>query len=118
MPAKKPKPWTPAESAKLGKMPDSQFARRTGRTIKAVVGEREARGIGLPTGRRRWTAREIPLLGQFSDMEVARRLRRNRSTVREQRVALGIAPLVARPRFKPWPYAQLRLLGKVPDEEL
>ena len=78
MPAKKTTPWTLAELKQLGRTPDSVLARRTGRTIKEVVAERERRRIGLRTPRRRWTAREINLLGNLSDMEVARRLGRDR----------------------------------------
>ncbi len=76
MPGKKPKPWTRADIVQLGRVPDSVLARRMGRTIKAVVAERERRKIALPTAPRRWTAREIKLLGKFNDQELARRLRR------------------------------------------
>jgi hypothetical protein len=40
--------WTLAELKCLGKTPDSVLARRTSRTIKEVVAERERRRIRLP----------------------------------------------------------------------
>src|SRR5205823_2236165 len=106
MPEREPKPWTRAEIAQLGQVPDSVLARRTGRTIKAVVAERERRRIALPTPPRSWTAREIKLLGHLNDHELARRLRRNPNTVRQQRIVLGIAPFIKPPEFKPWTYAE------------
>ncbi len=54
--------WTARELKLLGKLPDSVLARRTGRTIKEIVAEREARRIRVPAGSRRWTANEIKLL--------------------------------------------------------
>ena len=55
MPTRKPsrrklrrgEPWTLAEVRQLGNVPDSVLARRTGRTIKEVVAERERRRIKL-----------------------------------------------------------------------
>ncbi len=49
------KSWKLDEIKQLGKVPDTILAARTGRTIKEVAAEREARRIGLPTGARRWT---------------------------------------------------------------
>src|SRR5262245_24477807 len=111
MPRKKPKPWTGAALKQLGRVPDSVLARRTGRTIKAVVEEREARKIGLPTGPRRWTAHEIKLLGKLNDHEVARRLRRTDGQVRTQRIRLKIPPFKPGPKTKSWSAKELRLLG-------
>ena len=76
--------WTLAEVKQLGNTPDSVLARRTGRTIKEVVAERERRRIRLPTPPRRWTVSEIKLLGCYFDTEIARRLRRPVSSVRRQ----------------------------------
>ncbi len=47
--------WTLAELKQLGKAPDSVLARRTGRTIKEIVAERERRRISLPTPAPRFT---------------------------------------------------------------
>lgn len=41
--------WTSAELKRLGKEPDSVFARRAQRTIQEVVAMREDRRIGLVT---------------------------------------------------------------------
>ena len=75
--ARRDAPWTIAELKQLGRTPDSILARRTGRTIKEVVAERERRRIGMRMPPRRWTAGEIRLLGRFSDLELARRFRRS-----------------------------------------
>ena len=111
MKTRKGAPWTPAELNKLGKLPDSVLARRTGRTIKEIVAERERRRIRLPTPPRRWTAREIRLLGRFNDREVARRLRRSYEVVRRQRTNLGIPSLCPLPKSKLWIHAEDKLLG-------
>ena len=110
--------WTLHELKQLGKVPDSVLARRTGRTIKEVVAERERRRLGLPTAPRRWTAREIRLLGRMNDNEVARRLRRTKSQVRTQRNALHIAPFILPAKVRRWTLAEIRWLGKLPDQEL
>lgn len=111
-------PWTTAQLGQLGKVPDSVLARRTGRTIKEVVAEREARGIGLATGRRRWTAREIRLLGAMNDYEVARRLRRPQHQVSHQRKALKIPPFKPRAKFRYWKPSEIKRLGTLPDTDL
>jgi len=55
----KTKPWTPAEIAQLGNVPDCQLGQRTGRTIKAVVAE---------TGSaRHWTADSAPAMDRARD---------------------------------------------------
>ncbi len=94
------------------------FARRTGRTIKAVVAERVARRIRLPAGLRRWTANETKLLGKFSDAELARRLGRTLGQARIQRLAHKIPPLKPRPKFRYWTPGEIRLLGTMPDADL
>ena len=110
-------PWTLAELKRLGKTPDSILARRTGRTIKEVVTERERKRIRLLLPPRRWTAREIKILGRYSDSEVARRLRRDINDVRQHRRRLHIPPL--RPlKVRKWTRAQDKLLGTRPDREV
>src|SRR5262245_40950488 len=94
--------WTARELKLLGRVPDSVLARRLGRTIKAVVAEREFRRVALVTPSRRWTAREIRLLGTMPDLEVARRLRRNPSSIRYQRAALQIPVFKSRAPARVW----------------
>jgi hypothetical protein len=89
--------WTLAQLKQLGKTPDSVLARRTGRTVKAVVAMRQRRRIRLTTPPRPWTARETALLGRFNDAELGRRLRRPQWNVRRQRLTLRIAPFRPRP---------------------
>ena len=96
--------WTLAELKHLGKVHDSVLARRTGRTIKEVVAERESRRIRLPIARR-WTMREIRLLGTMNDHELARRLRRSVNAVHGRRAALNIAPFKPRPKLHPLYFA-------------
>ena len=108
-------PWTLAELKRLGKVPDSILARRTGRTIKEVVAMREHRRIRLPTPPRRWTAREIKMLGHFNDRELTRRLRRSKWDVVKQRRSLHI-PAFRPWQGRPWTRAEEKLLGTVPDK--
>src|SRR6266513_829888 len=111
------KPWTTAEVKQLGRVPDSVLARETGRTLRDILQQREARRIALPTGPRRWTAGEIRLLGKMTDTEVARRLRRPLQHVRLQRIALDIPILKPAAPSRPWTTEEIRLLGKRPDAE-
>ncbi len=55
--------WTAKERALLGKLPDTEVARRTGRTREAVRIERERQGIPNPDSRG-WTAEDIAQLVQ------------------------------------------------------
>src|SRR5580693_8130809 len=80
--------WTIAELKLIGKVPDSVLARRTGRTIKEIVEERQRRRIRLETPPQRWTARETKLLGRYFDEELARRFRRPAHDVARHRIAL------------------------------
>ena len=112
------KPWTAAEIAKFGRVPDSVLARRLHRSIKEVVAERERRRIALPMRHRRWTAREVRLLGTMNDYELARRLRRPNHQVHCQRRALNIPPFKPRSNWRYWKPAEMLLLGTMPDEEL
>src|SRR2546428_5512583 len=97
--SRKGAPWRLKELRQLGKVPDSVVARRTGRTIKEVVAERNARRVRTDFFFKQKTAYEIKLLGKLNDYELARRFRRARYEVRWQRVALKIPPFVPR---RPW----------------
>src|SRR5205809_5760958 len=107
--------WTLAELEHLGKVPDSVLARRSGRTIKEIVAERERLRIRLPTPPRRWTEREIRMLGRYNDNELARRLRRENHQVRRMRLALRIPPVKPVPKSRAWTRAEVKLLGTIPD---
>ena len=88
--------WRLAEIKRFGKTPDSALARRSGRTIREVVAERERRRVRLRLPGRGWTAREIKLLGTMCDAELARRLRRGALAVNRLRRTLNI-PAFYRP---------------------
>src|SRR4030095_15687814 len=118
MPGLKSKPWTRADLALLGRIPDSVLARRTRRTIKAIVAERERLRIHMPTGPRRWTSREIRMIGQYTDAELARRLCRPYDEVRNQRLELHIRAFRPKPRWRYWTWAEQRMLGRFPDSEV
>src|SRR5437867_3412640 len=115
---RKVRPWLAAEVKQLGKVPDSVLARKTGRTLRDLKEQREARRIALPTAPRRWTAREIRLLGKMSDAEVARGLRRPVHHVRRQRISLRIPILKPAAPSRRWTLQEIRLLGIRPDAEL
>src|SRR5437868_5501944 len=110
-------PWTSRELKRLGQIPDSVLARRTGRTIYEVAAERKRRRIRLPGPARRWSARETLMLGRYPDRELARRLRRPRTQIRAERLRLKIPPWRTF-KFKFWKPAELRLVGKFRDEEV
>ncbi len=82
-------PWPAADVALLGMLPDSEAARRTGRTPDAVRQNREGLRIPNPTSRL-WTAEQVALLGTLPDEEVARMLGRAPQAVMQKRCKLGI----------------------------
>lgn len=76
------KPWTPAQIALLGKVPDPEIARRTGRNYQAVHFMRRKLGISNSAGLLHpWTKAEDRLLGTASDPEIARKLNRSLASV-------------------------------------
>ena len=105
-PRKRPDQWTARELGQLGRVLDSVLARRSGRTIRAVVAMRESRRIALPTGPRRWTARELRLLRTMPDAEFARRFKRTLPSVQNERNYLGL----------PYPARRLRVLVLRPQQ--
>ena len=110
--------WTIAELEQLGRLSDTELARKYGRTIKEVAAEREARRIGLDLGPRPWTERENKQLGKSPDRDVAQRLRRSKGSVAQQRRQLKIAAFQPRGEFRMWRPDELVLLGTKPDDEL
>jgi hypothetical protein len=89
--------WTDEQNQLLGTLPDSEVARRTGRTENAVRIKREK--IGLPNPESRgWTPEELAQLGTATDAKVADRIGRTASAVAQKRIALGIPAAGARLR--------------------
>lgn len=82
-------PWSEADVALLGQLPDEEVARRLGRSANAVRLKREKLGIVRAKGGR-WRDDELALLGTVPDQEVARRLERSPSSVIQKRCKLGI----------------------------
>ena len=90
------RPWTPEEYALLGKLPDEEIARKTGRPLGVVSTKRSKLGLRKPNALRKyWTPEQEQLLGTAPDADIALRLDRTISSVKGQRKALKI------PAWKP-----------------
>lgn len=86
-------PWTPRQLKMLGRLPDDEVARRTGRSWNAVRQKREALGIANPAPLcRQWTAAEDALVRALTREEAARRTGRSLGAISQRRVALGLPP--------------------------
>ena len=84
-------PWTAEEKAMLGKIPDEEIARRTGRPIGSVSNKRQQQRLPKPNAQRKyWSEEEIRLLGTAPDKEIAQRLGRSAGRVKGQRFTLKI----------------------------
>src|SRR5438309_347282 len=82
--------WTAAEKRLLRRIPDKEVARRTGRSLQAIVLKRIKLGLVNPAAKRRnWKARELKLLGKYPDEEVARMVCRSVAAVEARRQQLG-----------------------------
>jgi hypothetical protein len=69
---------TDADAVLLGKLPDGEVARRTGRSLSAVSQKRRLLGLPNPvSGRRRWTPEADALLRTLPREEAARRTGRS-----------------------------------------
>jgi hypothetical protein len=89
--------WTKAELRLLGKLPDAEVAKRTGRGANAVRVKPTKLGIPNPSGPG-WTAEELDLLGTAPDAEVAARIGRTEGAVTLKRCRLGIPTFCDRRR--------------------
>src|SRR6266853_6268585 len=71
--------WQEWEIRLLGRLPDRDVARRTGRTCRAAASKRRQLGFlrRPPRSAAPWTPEHLRLLGKFPDKEVARKLNRN-----------------------------------------
>jgi hypothetical protein len=80
------RPWTTAEEALLGVVPDRELAERLGRTFLAVQARREIKHLPpVNPERRRFTKEEDALLKSLSNLEAARKLGRNIQVVAARR---------------------------------
>jgi hypothetical protein len=79
--------WTAEGLALVGTLPDTEVARRIGRTVTAV---RQKRYRQPGSEGAFWTAEELALLGTDTDEEVARHIGRKPSAVRQRRGKLKI----------------------------
>jgi hypothetical protein len=88
--------WKDEDAALLGKVPDDEIARRTGRTVNAVRQRRELLGIPNPTAREGaygsapWSKEEEELLRQLLPPEAAQQTGRTLHAVYNRRSALGL----------------------------
>jgi hypothetical protein len=85
------RPWTAAERAQLGKVPDAQLAEQLGRTLASVKRKREKLGKRGAT-RIRWTPGNLAKLGTMPDAQLAAKLKCSPSAVIRKRLSLSIAP--------------------------
>lgn len=117
-----PRFWQKWQDALLGRMPDAEAARKTGRSAIAVRKRRLILGIpclrALPQNSRRWTEEEIQLLGTMTDSELARRLGCKKQMVLGKRWRLKIPVFPARKPSRAWKAAELKLLGRFKDSEV
>ena len=125
--------WTAAENALLGKMPDSEAARRIGLTPLSIFRRRTKLGIPaykppIPKARKKlaprakskpWTSAEVALLGTDTDRAIGTRLGLTREAVQKQRRLRGIPALLDRPlRIKSWGAIELLLFETHSDAEI
>jgi hypothetical protein len=92
-----PRRWTQEDLALLGKVPDAEVARRTGRSIITVQQARGKRGIPNPAPSKAWTAEDDELVRTLPPAEAARRTGRGLQAVQRRRVKLGLTALPASP---------------------
>jgi len=81
--------WKAREVRLLGRLPDAEVARRTGRDADAVRVKRQSLGIPNPQSPA-WTADEMAQLGTDRDSAVAAAIGRTVASVRWKRRSLGI----------------------------
>jgi hypothetical protein len=81
--------WTRAQLRILGRLPDEEVARRTGRSREAVRGKRQALGIPNPASNH-WSAAEDALVRTLLPQVAAARTGRSLKAVYERRRVLGL----------------------------
>jgi hypothetical protein len=111
------RPWTLAEEALPGTMPDPVLAKKIGRTTEAVKTFRKKRGIPPFNRQRRWTDREDRVLKKYSRQEAVRRLQRPLHSIEYRLKQLNSnAPLGDTSRR--WSKKEITLLGQHSDMAL
>jgi len=125
-PARKRRGWPEKWIDLLGRIPDSELARRAGVSRDTVMLERQWRGIESTQPHHapvEWTPERIALIGTASDSRLARTLGVSSDVVRRKRLMLGIPPFhpahlnLSNPAY-PWTPADLALLGQQPDPQM
>lgn len=108
--------WTPAMVADLAVLSIRAFVRKHRIHSRAVLIEREKRGIQTLTWHRtRITEEQQHLLGTMTDADFARTYGFDVNYVAGTRVRLGIASYRARCQVFPWTAYQIRCLGRFTD---
>jgi hypothetical protein len=113
--------WTPQQIALLGKMSDSEAARRAGCTTTAAFVKRTSLGIApfgksLEETRFQWKASHLKQLGKVSDATLAQELGISASVVASKRYSSGIASGIYETTARnPWTKSEISMLGKKPD---
>ena len=102
--------WQDWEIELLGKVPDREAVRRTGRTLSAVSTKRvELQIPAIRTRQLPWTPEQIALLGKLPDKEAARLIGCYYSNVARKRLELSI-PYAAQ-QIHYWTTEEEKLLG-------
>lgn len=107
--------WQQWEIELLGKVPDAEVAKRTGRTRSAIQVKREKLRI-LYMRMRDWPENELRLLGKHSDREVARMTQRTLTAVQSKRQDLRLPSATCVQRD--WTKQEDALLGRYSDREV
>ena len=113
--------WTPQQIALLGKMSDSEAARRAGFTTTAAFVKRTSLGIApfgksLKETRFQWKASHLRKLGTVSDATLAQELGISASVVASKRYSSGISSGIYEAKARnPWSKSEISMLGKKPD---
>src|SRR5260221_4627031 len=109
--------WQEWELALLGRLPDREVVKRTGRSRGAVESKRRESGfLTRAAPDPPWTPDEIALLGKLPDKEIGRRLGRDKRSVHGKRNQFGIAKTAGLVRA--WSKAEAKLLGTGADKEI
>ena len=117
--------WTKEELALLGRLHDTEVARRLGIGRRFVWSKRRELGIPARTEKEieaRWTPERLAQLGKVPDRQLAAEMGLTPAAVAAFRERRGIARRKSkpgtRPTRQPWTPERVRRLGTVPDETI